>query len=154
MTQREDFSSETALYESWVRLDSDLIEDVKNGRSKVELPLFELGEKTMSLSQREHMADGVTVVYGKIDGEGETSVVLSIVDSDDEANIVLYGSIRLGNGRVFRVDHQYGFGDVCWHTRQVIIWDVFTQKISRDRACFLIRMVGVLQALRGRGSIR
>ena len=108
VTQRKGFSSETALRESWVRLDSDVIEDVKNGRSKVELPLFELGEKTMSLSQHEHMADGVTVVYGKIDGHGETGVVLSIVDSDDEANIVLYGSIRLGNGRVFRIDHQYG----------------------------------------------
>ena len=114
VTQRKGFSYETALRESWVRLDSDVIEDVKNGRSKVELPLFELGEKTMSLSQREHMADGVTIVYGKIDGHGETSVFLSIVDSDDEANIVLYGSIRLGNGRVFRIDHQY-YDDTSGH---------------------------------------
>ena len=38
VTQQKGFSSETALRESWVRLDSDVIEDVKNGRSKLALP--------------------------------------------------------------------------------------------------------------------
>ena len=38
MLVAETISSETALRESWVRLDSDVIEDVKNGRSKLALP--------------------------------------------------------------------------------------------------------------------
>ena len=107
VTQQKSVSSEI-LNESWVKLNSDVIVDVKNGRSKVEFPLFELGEKTVSFSRWDYMADEVTIVYGKLEGKGETSAVFSIVDSNDGTNVVLSGSITLGNGRTFRIDHEHG----------------------------------------------